>query len=90
MRLGNLNLWTEMVLYRVSFFFSTTAEESKLPALLDPVDTVGVNRLQTLAVQTACRHTKQTVAIEQRARWMWHQKARSLCQDNVPVLKAAA
>lgn len=54
------------------------------------VDTVGVNRLQMLAVQTACGHTKQTVAIEQRARWMWHQKARSLCQDNVEVLKAAA
>lgn len=71
-------------------FIPTTAEESKLPALLDTVDTVGVNRPETLAVQTACGHTEQTVAIEQRARWMWHQKARELCQDNVEVLKAAA
>lgn len=43
-----------------------------------------------LAVQTACGHTKQTVAIEQRARWMWHQKAQNLWQNNVEVLKAAA
>lgn len=98
MRLGNnIHLWaksslnSKMNLKHVSlFFFKTAAEESKLLALLDTVDTVGVNRLQMLTVQTACGHTKQTAAIEQRARWMQRQKARNLWQSNVYVLKAAA
>lgn len=43
-----------------------------------------------LGAQTACGHTKQTVAIEQLVRWMQHQKAQSLWQNNADVLKAAA